>query len=163
MRERERGLRRRRDAGQDASGTHRDIARDVRLPPEMLFGARTSCAEPWRFVLGCLSKKRGSVDPSPRVKILDTVLMESTGGGRVDGSFFTADDGTVKGKAERFLGCVICLVYRMLTAFTHTCRLSLTLNAKLEGFLEVRVSSRAEERLYVRSPKVTTTPNVDHP
>lgn len=105
MRDRERGLRRRRDAGQDPSGTHRNIARDVSPPPEMLYGSRTAFDKPWRFVLGCLSAPRGSVDSSPpTLKMLDTaLLMESTGGGHAENYFFTAADGRVQRKAERFL------------------------------------------------------------
>lgn len=107
MPERERGLRRRRNAGQDGSGTHRDIARDVLPPPEMLSGKRTSVESPWRFVLGCLSTRSGSVDPVPRVKMLDTVLLDGTGGGQAENFFFTAADGTVRRKGERFLRSVL--------------------------------------------------------
>ena len=103
MPERERGLRRRRNAGQDASGRHRDIARDVLPPPEILSGARTSCENPWRFVLGCLSTGSGSVDPPPRIKMLETALMDETGGGQVESFFFTGADGSVRRKAERSL------------------------------------------------------------
>lgn len=112
MPERERGLRRRRNAGQDASGTHHDIARDVLPPPEMLSGTRTSCENPWRFVLGCLSTSSGSVDPPPCVKMLETALMGDTGGGQVEHFFFTGADGTVHRKAERSLRYSI-VRYRM--------------------------------------------------
>lgn len=103
MPERERGLRRRRNVGQDASGIHHDIARDVLPPPEMLSGTRTSCENPWRFVLGCLSTSSGSGDPPPRVKMLQTALMDDTGGGQVENFFFTGADGSVRRKAERCL------------------------------------------------------------
>ena len=104
MRERERGLRRRRDAGQDPSGTHRDIARDVSPPPEMLYGMRTAVEKPWRFVLGCLSVPKGSTGSPPTLNMLDTaLLMEGAGGAQAEAYFFTADDGTVQRKAERFL------------------------------------------------------------
>lgn len=103
MPERERGLRRRRNVGQDASGRHHDIARDVLPPPEMLSGARTSCENPWRFVLGCLSTRRGCADPPPRVKMLDTVLMDISGGGQAENFFFTGADGSVQLKPERSL------------------------------------------------------------
>lgn len=106
MLEKERGLRRRRGAGQDASGAYRDIARDVFPPPEMLAGTRTTHENPWRYVLGCLLvRSSNSVDPSPSIKMLDTVLMEGTGGGHPEAFFFTAGNGTIKRKAGRFLGC----------------------------------------------------------
>ena len=105
MPEKERGLRRRRNAGQNASGIHHDIARDVLPPPEMLSGTRTSCDYPWRFVLGCLSTNSGSADPPPRVKMLHTALMDDTGGGQVESFFFTGADGSVHRKAERSLRC----------------------------------------------------------
>lgn len=107
MPEKERGLRRRRNAGQDASGIHHEIARDVLPPPEMLLGTRTSCERPWRFVLGCLSRRGNSVDPPPRVKMLDTVLMDSSGGGQAENFFFTGADGTVQRKAQRLLRYVL--------------------------------------------------------
>lgn len=107
MPERERGLRRRRNAGQDASGTHHNIARDVLPPPEMLAGTRTSYENPWRFVLGCLSRRSGSADPPPRVKMLDTVLMDGSGGGQAENFFFTGADGTVQRKAQRLLRCAV--------------------------------------------------------
>ncbi|CAN0252569.1 unnamed protein product, partial [Ectocarpus sp. 12 AP-2014] len=69
----------------------------------MLSGTRTSIEAPWRFVLGCLSTRTGSVDPAPRVKMLDTVLLDGTGGGQAENFFFTAADGTVRRKGERFL------------------------------------------------------------
>ncbi|CAN0392689.1 unnamed protein product, partial [Ectocarpus sp. 13 AM-2016] len=69
----------------------------------MLSGKRTSIEAPWRFVLGCLSTRTGSVDPAPRVKMLDTVLLDGTGGGQAENFFFTAADGTVRRKGERFL------------------------------------------------------------
>ncbi|CAM9386908.1 unnamed protein product [Ectocarpus sp. 6 AP-2014] len=69
----------------------------------MLSGTRTSIESPWRFVLGCLSTRTGSVDPAPRVKMLDTVLLDGTGGGQAENFFFTAADGTVRRKGERFL------------------------------------------------------------
>lgn len=101
MQDKEQGLRRRRNAGQDASGTYRDIARDVSPPPEMLSGTRTTQASPWRFVLSCTQS--GNVDPPPRVKIVDTVVMNSAGGGTPEDFFFTANDGTIRRKGEHFL------------------------------------------------------------
>lgn len=101
MQDKERGLRRRRDAGQDSSGTIRDIARDVSPPPEMLSGTRKTEASPWRFVLRCMQS--GNIDQTPRVKVIDTVVMNGSGGGTPEDFFFTAADGTIRRKGERFL------------------------------------------------------------
>ncbi|CAB1116477.1 unnamed protein product [Ectocarpus sp. CCAP 1310/34] len=76
----------------------------------MLSGTRTSIEAPWRFVLDCLSTRTGSVDPAPRVKMLDTVLLDGTGGGQAENFFFTAADGTVRRKGERFLSKHIFLI-----------------------------------------------------
>ncbi|CAM9632139.1 unnamed protein product [Scytosiphon promiscuus] len=69
----------------------------------MLAGIRTCHENPWRFVLGCLSARSGSVGPAPRLKILDTVLMDGGGGGQAEDFFFTGMDGTVQRKAQRSL------------------------------------------------------------
>lgn len=121
MRERECGRLQRRGVGQDAAGTHRDIARDVSPPPEMLHGVRTTFQNPWRTVLASLAtKSRRNTDPPPRVKILDTILMERTGGGRPEEFFFTPADGTVRRKTERLLRCdgsasTVCIVENVFT------------------------------------------------
>ncbi|CAM9575237.1 unnamed protein product, partial [Discosporangium mesarthrocarpum] len=67
----------------------------------MLLGRRTTHAPAWRFVLGCLHTKNNSSDPPSSVKILDTILMEGTGGGQPEAYFFTGGDGLVRRKAER--------------------------------------------------------------
>lgn len=107
-RERAPGLCRRRDAGQDASGTYRNITRDVSPPPEIVSGVRSVLKNPWRVVLGCLASSSsktngGRSDPPLRVKMLDTIVMEATGGGHPEDFFFTGTDGWVQRKAERFL------------------------------------------------------------
>lgn len=99
------GLRRHQNAGENTSGAHRNVARDVYRPPETLSGLRTTVENPWRFVLACLvsSSKSDNTDSPPRVKVLDIILMESTGGGHPEDFFLTASDGSVQRKSERFL------------------------------------------------------------
>ncbi|CAM9344055.1 unnamed protein product, partial [Hapterophycus canaliculatus] len=69
----------------------------------MLSGMRISHENPWRFVLGCLSIPSGSVDPAPRLKILDIVVMDGSGGGQAENFFFTGMDGTLQRKPQRSL------------------------------------------------------------
>lgn len=61
-------------------------------------------------MLGCLSRRSRSVDPAPCVKMLDTVLMDGSGGGQAENFFFTAADGTVQRKAQRLLRFVLYFV-----------------------------------------------------